>query len=775
MSIFNSKEVAPDLDVVKNVVIWSLSPGEIARRINVNEFEHLSSAKGVYVQAGVTAVLMVNGIIKTKLSSGVYYFESKIETFGDALRHVWRFFTGRKKEGSGGAPTDSGRLGSELQNLGKGSLVDVILVSDAAIPVVFGVAPTEDGIVFKPYVIKAGYSNVEIGLSMQLEIDDIPLFARNYVTKNISCRIVDIQLAMREAIENVLSSELAYENVDTQILSPALVSRLKSAIAYKVNSTLYGIRVKQVVDITMSNEDFDRFRDLERKLSLSKKELDYLIRTNDFKNRLAAEQNSQVVREARSEEDLRYALNLLNKDKLLHDDEMEAFCQLLASQKKLREAKTSDELEAALLEIKKSKLIRDDDFADLELELKKHDLARNEDFEILQYQSLRRTERERISVMSDVRVMLAKAEKEGEQAEYEAAKQEQGHKHEIQESEAEHETRMAGHEVNTQQVHDKYGDERWEIEHQHEQTEANDEIENARKWQEVALAGLAAIKEEGRKDKAQDYDQIRILKEMDIDLEKAKLEATRGMTPEQIASTNIDKLSPEAQVALAAAFSSQKEVEWLKVSAEERIRIIQELAEKSSAMDKESRAQQERTLAQMMEFAKEAIKTNASLVAGAVAGQREQAENILSAVTGVAKHRIDEVESDKREAKEAERHAQSRLDHTQDSALHYTTQVTSDGITGDAIKGAAGNPGGPISYIVISLGSITVGLADMIALINAGTVTPDMQLSVNGEIYKISERPEFKPSLDAKYGTTCPNCGAFGYKGYSCPECGRLL
>lgn len=64
MSIFNSKEVAPDLDVVKNVVIWSLSPGEIARRINVNEFEHLSSAKGVYVQAGVTAVLMVNGILK---------------------------------------------------------------------------------------------------------------------------------------------------------------------------------------------------------------------------------------------------------------------------------------------------------------------------------------------------------------------------------------------------------------------------------------------------------------------------------------------------------------------------------------------------------------------------------------------------------------------------------------------------------------------------------------------------------------------------------------
>lgn len=782
MSIFNSKDVAQDLDVVKNVVIWSLHPGEVARRINVNEFARLSSAKGVYVQDGVIAVLMVNGIIKTKLSSGVYYFESKIESFGDALRHVWRFFTGRKKEGSGSmSVTDNGRLGSELQNLGKGALVDVILVQEAIIPAVFGGMPTEGRFAFNPYDIPAANANLKIGVSLQMQIDDLVTFSRNYLTKVNSCRIVDLQLILLPVIESVLKNELAYENVESIVLSPSLSSRLKEAIVNKANTILFGISVKQVVDITMENEDFNRFRELERKISISRKELEYLIRTNDFKNRLTAEQNSQVVREARSEEDLRYALQQLNKDKLLHDDEMEAFTQLLASQKILREAKTEEELNAALQEIEKSKLIREDDFEDLKQEIKKHELARTEEFDILQYQSLRRTERERISVMSDIRVMLAKAEKEGEQAEFEAAKQEQEHKHDIQESEAEHDIRMAGLEVKEQAVHDDYGDTRRQKEHEMDVNEARDAIdledeseskklERAAKAQEIGLAGLRALREEDRKDKAQVQEYEIEITKLGIEKERIVAERFRGMSAEQIAAIQIDKLSPAAQEAFADALSSQREVDWLKVSAEERVRIYKELAERSAAMDKENREQQERTLDKMMNFAAEAMRTNANLVAGAVAGQKAQAEQILSTMKDVATHRIEEVESDKKEAKEGERHAQSRMDHAQDTALDYTTRVSQTEIAGEAFRGASG----PISYVIVSMG-ITVSLADVLGLINAGTITPDTELSVNGAIFKASERPELAPSIDQKYKVECPNCGAYGYRGHTCPECGTLL
>ncbi|MBR5677802.1 MAG: hypothetical protein IKX20_06665 [Paludibacteraceae bacterium] len=788
MSIFSSKGMAPDLDVVKNVIIWSLHPGEIARRIDVKEFESLSNAKGVYVQDGVIAVLMVNGIIKTKLSSGVYYFESKIETFGDALRHVWRFFTGRKREGSGStSATDSGRLGSELQNLGKGSLIDVILVQEAIIPVVFGGMPVDGHFAFKPYTIPAANTDLVIGVSLQLQIDDIVVFSRNNLTKintdtdNHSCRIVDIQIKLKDAIENVLKTELAYENVESTVLSPSLTARLKTAIINKSNSVLFGISVKQVIDITMQNEDFERFRSLERKISISKKELDYLIRTNDFKNRLTAEQNSQVVREARSEEELRYALQQLNKDKLLHDDEMEAFSQLLASQKILREAKSEEELNAALQEIEKSKLIRDDDFEDLKQEIKKHGLARQEEFDILEYQSLRRTERERISVMSDIRVMLAKAEKEGEQAEYETAKQEQEHKHDIQESEAEHDIRMAGLDVESERVYDKFDDEKERREHQRgvdfkrddinlEDEEERKALERAKIAQDIGLAGLSAIREEDRKDKAQDNAHEIEITKLGIEKERIVAERFRGMSAEQIAAINLDKLSAEAQKAFADALSSQREIDWLKISAEERVKIYKELAERSSAMEKESREQQERTLDKMMSFAAEAMKTNASLVSSAVAGQKAQAEQILSTVKDVATHRIEEVESDKKEAKEGERYAQSRMDHAQDTALDYTTRVTQAEIAGEAFKEASG----PISYLIVSMG-ITVSLADILGLINAGTITPDTELSVNGAIFKASERPELAPSIDQKYKVECHNCGAYGYRGHTCPECGTLL
>jgi len=97
MSQSNISNQALDIEMVKNCVVWNLAKGEVARRINVSEFEHLSGAKGVYVQEGVVAVLMIDGKVVTRLSSGVYYFPTAIERFGQTLRHIWRFFTGKNR------------------------------------------------------------------------------------------------------------------------------------------------------------------------------------------------------------------------------------------------------------------------------------------------------------------------------------------------------------------------------------------------------------------------------------------------------------------------------------------------------------------------------------------------------------------------------------------------------------------------------------------------------------------------------------------------------
>ena len=111
---------------------------------------------------------------------------------------------------------------------------------------------------------------------------------------------------------------------------------------------LHGIGISNVLDITTENEAFERFRAIEEKLFCTDKEIDYLTRTNEFKNRLQSVENQQKVSEAKTEIDLRKELDQINNDQLIHEDEMEAFVQLLQSQKRIREAQTENEELAAL-------------------------------------------------------------------------------------------------------------------------------------------------------------------------------------------------------------------------------------------------------------------------------------------------------------------------------------------------------------------------------------------------------------------------------------------
>ena len=225
---------------------------------------------------------------------------------------------------------------------------------------------------------------------------------------------------------------------------------------------------------------------------------------------------------------------------------------------------------------------------------------------------------------------------------------------------------------------------------------------------------------------------------------------------------------------MAQALSSQKEIEWLKIATEERVKVFQNMAEQAAEMSKDNNARNDQYVQKMLDFATNAIKTNAGLVADAVAGQQAQAERIMSGYEKISTHRIGEVEQDKQEAKENERHAQSRLDHTQDSALYHTTRVTEAKVGAEALKSMNQSP---IVYQIVAFKNLAVGLADLIAMINAGTVKPDNELLIDGSTFLASERRELADILYAKYHAKCPNpnCGADGYRGMECPECGTLI
>ena len=141
---------------------------------------------------------------------------------------------------------------------------------------------------------------------------------------------------------------------------------------------------------------------LSRELYLSDKELDYLRRTNDFKNRMADTVNEQRLHEATTDLDLDKQLETINHDRLLHEDEVEKFKHFL-------------------LEIVKTGLIREDEARALHNQLETNDYQRGMMFQMMQLRDGIEFERTRMEGEAEKATLIIKKELElqGLQDDYE--------------------------------------------------------------------------------------------------------------------------------------------------------------------------------------------------------------------------------------------------------------------------------------------------------------------------------------------------------------------
>ena len=274
-----------------------------------------------------------------------------------------------------------------LARLTQAPIMSVYLVSDRYIPMTFGGQVGSDGgIQFTPYTIPTRIFDVQVGVSLQLKVSDIHGVAANYLADSRSLTTNMLHQMLTGSIENLLRQAL--RNVDYQQtgLPMEVIATLKAQIQQLINQQLHGIECAQVLQITDSNAEFERFRSVERELYCTEKELDYLQRTGEFRNRLAIETNKQTIDKATTDEELRYALMQINKDGLIHDDEMEAFTLMLNAQKRLREAKSQEEEYEALIDLKKSRLVKDEDLAVLQDALAQNKIQRESVTEIMRIQ-----------------------------------------------------------------------------------------------------------------------------------------------------------------------------------------------------------------------------------------------------------------------------------------------------------------------------------------------------------------------------------------------------
>ena len=722
-----NQEAIDGVDVVRGRAIWSIQPGQIARKISERELEEIEKLKGVIVQEGCQAIIFANGELVATLSAGAYQFFKSVEeekaaikaaiekaekeldekdrnareqrrqqepTFrelgvvgeiGRAGRWIGRLIFGEKKdekkEKIERRKLDYARI---LSQATQSPILSVYIVSERHITLTFAGSTESDGhLAFMPYKIPTKIVDVNIGVSLQLRINDIHQFATNYLADKNVATTMQFEQMLAPSIENTLRQMLRNLDYEASGLPEPVLNNLKIRIQQTINEQLFGIQCERVLQITDSSADFERFRAVERELYCSEQELGFLQRTGEFRNRLAQETNKQTIDKATSEEELRYALQQLNRDQLLHDDEMEQFVLLLNAQKRLRKAKSQEEEYEALIDIKKSRLVKDDELAALEDALAHNKIERDSITEIMRIQHQQSVDDARLHAQWALDDQKQDHDWEREDLQ---RRRNWGIEDEEREREWMHEEQEYNRKWGRTQQEDEYlwqkhvREEDYEWQNQERQREAEwqqrqreeqmrreqeqlefdrqrqskfDDIDILDRKASIAQRNMQAMKEAELRELQEQNRSTETIHSMDVNAEMNRDNNFANMSAEQIRAAQLSHLDKDAQVAMANAYSKDGENALLQKQQQEQKELYEKMMQMQQANGSQSQEMMLK-MAQMMQQGMVGI------------GQQQQA---------FQQQRFDDQRQRADEYRQDAHRQQDRMDHTLDQSLNYTTRA----------------------------------------------------------------------------------------------------
>lgn len=760
-----------------NYITWTIAQGQFARNISAQEVSNMSDADGVYVQEGVTAVIFVDGEIVSELEGGgLYRFANEKVNREAASQYAEDEEDKRAHEG---ILSKIGRAGRSLLNLvfGKSdktrrednkkrreaikeiakkitgdSVVSVVLKRDGVIRTTMGIRPVtgEDGSIrmeFAPYKIHTKSLTIDVAIDFEARITNFREFRTTYLMDQNSYSANDLRSALNSFMRTTLQRALQNYVADGELLPPDLMTSISYELMTQSRELLHGIAISNVLDITTSNEAFERFRMLEEKLFCTDKEVDYLSRTNEFKNRLQSVENQQKVAEAKSELDLRKELDQINNDQLIHEDEMEAFVQLLQSQKRIREARTENEELAELLKLKGNRLVSEDELDALESSIRDKKFDRDQVSATFQLNAAHRTEMTRVQLESELQKNQLLADAELNDIRFEQVRKDLAREIELANIQEEHDLASAKRQ-------DDYADSRREKDfdfeqrqkeaeyaRQHREKKDDWELEKEKSQNEMDI--LRQKSEIARQNMQAMQQHEQEMAEKKHQEEMARIAAQQNMSAEQLMAFGATGLSAEAQKAFAEALAAGKGGEKEREMYE---RMLQMQADSNSS----NQAQQAAMMQQMMSMMQGAMQTNASMAANMAAGQAAQSQAQMEAMQNIAGARVAQSEGMKEEYRKQMEHEQKRTDAAQDKALNYTTKVTQEEIKAAAKTGKTISKSEEQMYYIPDFGS-EYSLKEVGNLILNGSIDPETELEVNGESLTVAEVDELFPFLEKKY------------------------
>ncbi len=448
--------------------MWSIAPGQLARRISEKELADCSAVNGVVIQDGVTAAIFVDGQLANVMDGGLYQFnpEKVIErsktivnlekeseqqvtkqSFGKRVSSFFTGLMGSKKHAERPEKTEK-RIESwkeiERESVRR-TVVSIYLISNRLFQMAFGFEKTDDGTcTFKPYRLKAGIMDVEIGVNMQLRISDFNAFRLNYLNDSRQVSVTDLQELMSPWVQQILTQTVENMQMTATRLTPEQQSQVRQQLKQELEHRLNGIEVVQVMDVTTESDDFEQLRQQEHDLWVSEQEADFYVRKNEFLNRYTGYQQEQELTKQSMTHDQELNLereklnflsdmNKLNQDKLLSDDEMARFVELHEMEVRLRQAlQNADEqtrmqdVEKILNDVKTKKLMSDDELAAVEESIRDKRFERQQMSDVLQHAALTKASIEKMRAEAGLYAEKTQIDMQKEQADFDALKQRSG-------------------------------------------------------------------------------------------------------------------------------------------------------------------------------------------------------------------------------------------------------------------------------------------------------------------------------------------------------------
>lgn len=735
------------VEIVSGRAIWNIGKGEVARRITEREFANAVGLKGIIIQEGCSALVYIDGQFITAMQEGAYTFpaktdfEKKLEirekelaeerdelekerellekqqreedkkkastfasrgVFGEIAafgRGVTEFLFGRKKDESIQSHQNrTKRVNDKLEKIQSPKICRVYLVSNRVLNLVFSTSDSsQDMVDFKPFVVPTRVADVKIGVSLQAQINNINLFVTNYLADESRLSLLGMQRMMEPLVQSVVNRSLRNLDYQQDGLPEPVVANIKERIRLTLNESLQGIEVVKVIDITDSSDAFDRFRAVEQELFATDKELDFLQRTGEYRNRLEQVQNKQEISHASTEEELRKALQSINKDGLLREDEMEEFVLLLNSQKLIREAKTKEQEYEALAELKKSRLVKDDDLAALENTLEQGKVDRENVTEIMRIQAMQKLE---------MAQQIAAFELSDSRMEHDMA---------VALRQSRHQGNLASAQLDTKRLLDAYDDERNEFDWnrafsrrqqeedysfnqaqrqreadmrnqmqqedyeflklqreqqlreqaaQSEHERAEQSAQNSHSREMDRLAQLIAARDRAMAEMSRHEESMH---QMDVNVAINRDTVESNMSAEQLMAKRAADLDKDAQKAFAEALSSGNKVraEMLEQQIKEKESSHQEMAALYQQMLRNQQAQG----GQNQEFMLKMAEMMQQGMMGAAGAQMAQQQRQFNQQQAFQQQRYDDQVQMKQEYQQQAQYAQHRQEHAQDQAF----------------------------------------------------------------------------------------------------------